>query len=254
MTLNGQSGTAERRAAAPASIRGVLFDKDGTLFDFVASWRGIALEIIARLAPDAAAAAAMARLGGIDEAGNGLVPGSLIAAGANRAIAEAWAPFRPDLGIGGMEAALERLAAEQAASTPPPVPAAPDLRRLLSELAGAGLGLGVATNDSAAGAWRDLKATGIDDAFDLVLGYDSVEQPKPAPDVIDVFAAHLGITPAEVAMVGDSTHDLMTAHAAGAGLAIGVLTGPAEASDLEVLADYILPSIAELPALFAQQR
>ena len=50
-----------------------------------------------------------------------------------------------------------------------------------------------------------------------------------------------------MALVGDSTHDLHAARAAGA-VAIAVLTGPAPRHELEPHADYVVDTIAELPA------
>ncbi len=47
-------------------------------------------------------------------------------------------------------------------------------------------------------------------------------------------------------MVGDSLHDLHAARAAGM-VAIGVLTGMADAATLDQSADVVLGSIAELP-------
>ena len=53
--------------------------------------------------------------------------------------------------------------------------------------------------------------------------------------------------PEEVAMVGDNRHDLEMARAAGAGAAIGVLTGNSSFDDLSPLADAVIRSIADLP-------
>ena len=54
------------------------------------------------------------------------------------------------------------------------------------------------------------------------------------------------LKPSEVAMIGDSTHDLIAAKKAGL-YAIGVLTGVAKRSELELYADKILKSIKDLP-------
>jgi phosphoglycolate phosphatase len=48
--------------------------------------------------------------------------------------------------------------------------------------------------------------------------------------------------------VGDSTHDLHAARAAGA-VAIAVLSGPATREDLADHADHIIDTIDDLPAL-----
>jgi phosphoglycolate phosphatase len=50
-------------------------------------------------------------------------------------------------------------------------------------------------------------------------------------------------------MVGDNPHDMETAHDAGAGLAIGVLSGNSAADHLAPLADHVIGNITELPAL-----
>jgi phosphoglycolate phosphatase len=49
-------------------------------------------------------------------------------------------------------------------------------------------------------------------------------------------------------MVGDNRHDLEMARAAGAGLAVGVLSGTGSRKTLGGLADVILESVADLPA------
>ena len=57
----------------------------------------------------------------------------------------------------------------------------------------------------------------------------------------------MGLAPARVVMVGDSTHDLIAGRAAGM-QTVGVLTGPASRADLGKLADAVLPDIGHLPA------
>ena len=61
------------------------------------------------------------------------------------------------------------------------------------------------------------------------------------------FCEHAGLEPAAVAMVGDSAHDLDAGRAAGAGLLVGVLTGPATRADLQPMADVVLDDISHLP-------
>ncbi|MEL6766561.1 MAG: HAD family hydrolase [Pseudomonadota bacterium] len=233
-----------------AQIEAVLFDKDGTLFDFAGTWRQVTIEIIEALAPDRATAEEMARLGGFDLASGTYAPGSIIVAGSADDLAALWSPLRPDLGAEGLAGEIERMSLEAAANPNILAPAVPDLGALLGGLSARGLALGVATNDSAAGAERQLAAAGVLGAFGFIAGYDSVKRPKPAPDMILAFAEAHDIAPSALAMVGDSTHDLSAARAAGAGLAIGVLTGPAGEADLAPFADHILPTIGGLPVLF----
>ena len=61
------------------------------------------------------------------------------------------------------------------------------------------------------------------------------------------FAAHIGAPPSDVVMIGDSTHDLHAATAAGM-IRVGVLTGMADEAELAPHADIVLPHIGHLPA------
>ncbi len=60
--------------------------------------------------------------------------------------------------------------------------------------------------------------------------------------------ADLAVAPDRTAVVGDSAADLQMARAAGARLAIGVLTGVGDRADLAPHADQLIDSIAELAA------
>lgn len=230
-------------------IEAVLFDKDGTLFDFAGTWRGMVDRIIDDLAPDPAIADLLAKSGGYDRASGRFVPGSVIVAGAVGEVALAWAPHLPGHNVAALAAYIDTACLEAAKDPAMLAPASRDLPALLAALAERGLTLGVATNDSEAGAEQQLSAAGVLSAFSFVAGFDSVAKPKPAPDAILAFAEHAGVPAERVMMVGDSRHDLEAARAAGAGHTVGVLTGPAVADDLAALADHILPSIDHLPAL-----
>ena len=92
-----------------------------------------------------------------------------------------------------------------------------------------------------------LSGVGAAEYLPHIFGYDSVARPKPAGDIVHAFAAAIGASPAEVVVVGDNLHDLDMARAAGAGAAIGVLTGNSGPEDLAPHADAVLASIRDLP-------
>ncbi|ETX28376.1 HAD family hydrolase [Roseivivax isoporae] len=222
-------------------IEAILFDKDGTLFDFAATWNAWADALLARLAgPDRGRAEALAAAIGFDRATCRFLPESPVIAGTTREAALRLLPHLPDARLERLEALLVAEAARA-----PQVPAVP-LAPLLDALAARGLRLGVATNDAAAAARAHLDAAGVADRFDFVAGYDSGFGGKPAPGQLLAFADAVGIPPARIAMVGDSLHDLHAARAAGM-TALAVLTGPATAADLQDAADAVLPHIGGLP-------
>lgn len=227
-------------------IRGLLFDKDGTLFDFAATWVVVTETVLAALSPDPEKRAGMARAVGYDAAARRFAPGSAIVAGTIDDIAGLWAPFRPDLGAEMIAQITGRLT-DEAVAKGALVPVMPDLGGFLGELRERGYLVGVATNDDEAAARQQLGLAGVLDRIDFLAGADSGHGAKPGPGMLLGFARATGIAPAEVAVIGDSLHDM--AMAEGAGLRIGVLTGPAGAEELAAAADMVIDSIADLPEM-----
>ena len=89
-----------------------------------------------------------------------------------------------------------------------------------------GFRLGIATNDAEASAKAQCGRLGLTPFLDFVAGYDSGHGGKPDPGMVLGFARHIGAQPSDIALVGDSVHDLEAARAAGA-ISIAVLSGPA---------------------------
>jgi len=223
-------------------LDGLLFDKDGTLFDFHATWSVWAAGVIEHLAEgDADRRAALAEAMDFDLRAGRFRPTSPIIAGTNREAAECVARGLGREDITAIEALLMTMAAE--APLMPPVPLAP----LLEGLRGQGLTLGVMTNDSEAVAHAHLRAAGVEGLFDFVAGFDSGYGAKPEPGPLLAFARAHGLAPGRVAMVGDSTHDLLAGRAAGM-QTLAVLTGAVGAADLSPFADHVLEHIGEIPA------
>ncbi|WP_181151973.1 MULTISPECIES: HAD family hydrolase [unclassified Arthrobacter] len=106
----------------------------------------------------------------------------------------------------------------------------PGMRRSLEALA-ADHRLGVATSKVLHSAEEILTAAGLREYFVVVLGADSVANPKPAPDMALLAASHLGVSPGSCSVVGDSVHDMQMAVSAGMG-AIGVTWGVDTPHDL----------------------
>lgn len=78
-----------------------------------------------------------------------------------------------------------------------------------------GFTLAVATSKFYASADALLKAAGLRDHFSMVVGADQVKQPKPNPEMGLMILRTLGIPAERAVMVGDTTHDLLMAKAAG---------------------------------------
>lgn len=225
-----------------ADIRGVLFDKDGTLFDFNATWGAFCDRMLNRLAgDDEALKDRLADAVGYDRTEQQFRSGSLIVSASAGEVDSTWAELVPALSPSEVEA-MTRQEMQNL-----PVSPVCDLTALMQQLHNAGMRVGVATNDYELGATQQLSKVNALDAFDFVCGSDSGSGRKPEPGMINAFCEKMGLVPAQVAFVGDSIHDLLCGQNAGVGQRIGVLTGPADKSELEELASVVLNSIGDLP-------
>ena len=226
------------------NVKGVLFDKDGTLFDFQKTWNAWSAQMIEHFsAGDAGRRNAIADAVGFDLARQAFDLDSIVIAGTNRQVAECVSAVLPDQNVDEVEDFL--MQSSLTATVSEATPLVPFFQRLK----GNDLKIGVMTNDTEAGARAHLDTVGALDLLDFVVGFDSGFGAKPAPGPLLAFAKAMGLSQDQVVMVGDSTHDLIAGRAAGMHT-IGVLTGLAPRSDLAPYADTILPDISHIPAHF----
>lgn len=231
------------------SIAAVLFDKDGTLIDFDGTWGPAFLAIIHALAGGEEAlvrAQAEALHFSLEE--KRFRPTSPIIAGSSAQYGQMWGEAIGRSDFAALKSEIDALSAVESLKALAPIGRPLEA---LEALRAQGLRLGVATNDSEASARRHVEALGLLLHIEFIAGYDSGHGGKPEPGMVLAFAKQLGIAPNEVAMVGDSIHDLHAARAAGA-LAVAVLTGPAIREELEPHADHVVDDISALPAFFAR--
>ncbi len=91
----------------------------------------------------------------------------------------------------------------------------PGVREGLQRLREHGLSLAVVTGKAQDGAESSVRGAGLSELFEVVLGYTSVPNPKPAPDLALEALRRLGQRAADAVVVGDATHDLTMAKRAG---------------------------------------
>ncbi|MHA7773832.1 HAD family hydrolase [Roseibium sp. M-1] len=230
-------------------IRGVLFDKDGTLLHFEETW-GRNNRTAALMAADGDSDLAQSLLvaAGVDPETGRTRSGSVLAAGNSSEIADLWAAIGSPLPRDQLVRELDVIfgTSMQSAS------AIEGTAMLLEHLKASGLKLGVASSDSETAIRVFLETTGLAHHFDFVTGYDTGHGHKPEPGMLDAFCRACGLPSGSVAVVGDNPQDMIMARRGQAGLAVGVLTGTGSEEELRMLADVVLADITLLAALLGR--
>ncbi|SFJ40666.1 phosphoglycolate phosphatase [Paenibacillus sp. UNC496MF] len=238
-----------RAAGAEVPVQAILFDKDGTLLDFVYTWGNWSEQLLARFSHELEARKLRPievdsdTLWGTRRSADGEIrdydrngPLAMGTVGELLAVLT-WQGYRS--GLSWAEAkvlarecatyANERLA--QARTVKP----LEGVAAFLAQCRRAGLALGVVTADETETALEHLDWLGFGHYFDVCVGADQTERGKPFPDMVELACGKLGLPCSRVAVIGDTNGDMRMAKAAGAALAIGI-AGPAGA-DAELLAD-----------------
>jgi phosphoglycolate phosphatase len=97
----------------------------------------------------------------------------------------------------------------------------PGMLELLHGLQASGMPLAVATGKTRVGLERSFELTRTRHLFATSRCADESE-PKPAPRMVLEICAELGVSPSSTLVIGDTTHDIFMARAAGASaLAVG---------------------------------
>ena len=225
-------------------IKGLLFDKDATLLDFEKTWGTWSLEYLSGLADgDAALLGRLAEAVQFDLEAMTFAPTSPVIAGTPEEGVDLILPLLPAWDRDALLAhSNDTAAAAQAHEIVPLDPLLSQLKPLAK--------LGIATNDSAEAARRHMRSLGVLTQFDAIIGSDSGFGGKPAPGMCLAFLSQLGLEPDQVAMVGDSLHDMFAGRAAGM-VCVGVTSGFAAHGDLAPHADVVLPDVSHIPKWLA---
>ncbi|MET0445881.1 MAG: HAD family hydrolase [Pseudorhodoplanes sp.] len=232
-----------------AAIKGILFDKDGTLLDYDASWLPVNREL-ARIAAgdDPALADRLLLACGMDPVTGHVVADSLLAAGNTRQISQGLVAAGSRCDVDDLTRRLDALFSGAAEFAVPVT----DLGAFFRRLRARGYRLGVASSDNQTSIRETARRFGFLDCLDYIAGYDSGFGVKPEPGMVLGFCAATGLSPDQVAMVGDNNHDLHMGRNAGVSLNIGVLTGTGSVDSLSKAADFCLDDITRLERLLPE--
>ena len=247
--INRDQRQIQTSSHQPAEIRGILFDKDGTLVDFDLTWIPAyfkALDVFCLDQPDDDLRQRCLTAAGYDLTNNCTIPNSPLAVEGADDIAAIWLQVAGQPNHADRIAGLVAIMEQAAADSPAPLF---DVAALFADLAARDLVLGIATMDAEWVARRTLEHLQAAEHVTYYAGYDSGFGRKPGPGMVSRFCDDSGLRPEQVMVVGDNLHDLHMARAAGAGLAVGVCSGVATAPDLASDADHVIADAREVTGL-----
>lgn len=229
-------------------VRAILFDKDGTLLDFIGLWGSwsellignIVMQLQEQYKINASPEFLMIMLGISCDEGGKVVDydrAGLLSTGTNVQVKAQLTEHIRDLGLPAKEA--ERCMDECIRRTNGeidmlrPVQARYRLVDFLDQCTSRKLPMAVVTADDTEDAIKHLEWLGIRHYFREVIGSDAVLRGKPHPDLVELACERLGISPANAAILGDTEHDMRMGRAAGAAVTIAVL--PEESTEADVI-------------------
>ncbi|MFJ2839005.1 MULTISPECIES: phosphonatase-like hydrolase [Nocardia] len=129
-----------------------------------------------------------------------------------------------------------------------PIPGAVEA---ITAVRAAGVRVALTTGFSRGTQDKLLAVLGWADLADLTLAPSDAGRGRPYPDMVLTAALRLGVDAVDrIAVLGDTTSDIATGLAAGAGIVAGTLTGAHTADQLRAAgATHVVASVADFPAL-----
>lgn len=234
-------------------IKGILFDKDGTLIDFFEAWGKTIQPVISKLLDeakitnkDALLKKILNHIGVYDsyidpEGSFAWKPYEQIA----QDIAKLMEKEQMDSSMSTTDiynCLTDFFWQEQSSQA---VPQLANLKELMADLNQMGLYTGIATTDEYEATLQCTDTCGIKDNISFY-GTAGRNMPiKPDEKLLLQAADSWKIHPQEIMVVGDTPNDMRFAKNGNA-IAVGVLSGTGRKKDLEQMADYLIPSIKDL--------
>lgn len=236
-------------------FKGIIFDKDGTLFDYYRVWKPVfsrhadrMLEEFGRTGDTQLRSKLLSILGMTD---TGINPDGLIFSHNGVTMLARLFVFslQNHLPYRRLIQLLTQGYYDSKDDLQHSLVATDDRQRLLplfNALKDSGYFIGVVTSDNKDSTQVCLDHYQLNEFVDMISTYDDHFKTKPHPESFRAFCSRFSLRPEEVVMVGDAPVDMKYAKNSNAGYTIGVMTGSGNRKGLEKCADVIYPSILEL--------
>ncbi len=229
-------------------IKGILFDKDGTLLEFDRTWRPIANQVVEEVAKYYNFQDKIALKESIGLFENRIDPAGSLSAGTNKDVALDMFEVlkKEDIIITDQDHIRWSTQVFNKVAASLPFYPVDGVLETIKQFKKSGYIIGLSTADSVENANLFLEKTGLDLYFDYIGADDGIISPKPAPDYMVNFCNHYALKPSEVAVVGDTMADMNFGINSGAGLIVGVLSGTGTRSLLGDSANIVIDSVKDL--------
>ena len=248
-------------------IKGIIFDKDGTLFDYGKVWGPVVRDAIysglqSINIPDdkkKECAYAFMRVLGVDADGNTYPDGIIFRH--DRLIAAFFRVLAVPLHYHinpvkvGMLFRIFLSKDEKGIAKRISTMEFPGVADVFQEADRRGYRMGIVTNDSTVSTKLFLDRMGISQYIVFLRTKDSHVKAKPNPEALREFCQENGLESSEVAIIGDTLVDMEFAHQGKAGYRIAVLTGSGDLERLRKNADAVYPTLHDVlkdPVLFPE--
>ncbi|WP_379133274.1 HAD family hydrolase [Paenibacillus sp. sgz500958] len=240
------------------SCKGILFDKDGTLLDFIALWGTWAENVLSGInvaLTDIGSRHLMdgTKLLGTVHNAAGQVTGYDPAGPLSMATMEetygllAWQLYYAGMPWNEALTTVREISRQAMAEVRERrgALALPGLLDFLQQCAGASVKLGVVTSDESTTTVEHLDWLGLSGVLGSVITRDKVSRGKPSPDMAELACRELGLTPGETVLIGDSNADMQMGKNAGLCLTVGITSSSGSSSHL-LDADVVITDYTEL--------
>ncbi|MNZ33047.1 Pyrophosphatase PpaX [compost metagenome] len=241
------------------SCRGILFDKDGTLLNFMDMWGTWADKLVQLIEGQLSIMKAAPRENvsnwlGLVYNKQGIVIGydktGPLAMGTEEEVTALLAWRFYNAGMPWNEAVvkvreLNALAMIEVERCRPAHPL-PGLHDFLVSCSRAGIALGIVTSDTTAETLKHLEWMGLRNYFCSIVGRDRVGKGKPDPEMVTLALREMRTSTEDCILIGDSNGDMIMARRAGLRAAIGIAGDIASGEEYLLDADYIVTGYSEL--------
>lgn len=225
-------------------IKGILFDKDGTLLKFDELWSEATKKVIPEFLNEIGILTDEENISKAVKA-----VGKSIAAmtyfDMTKAILKCFGIKTNQKKIQGYSKKLEKLYFEEVTKSTANIIPTANLHKLFNWIFEKKIIVGLATADTRQTAVKCLDRLGIISFFSYIGSDDGRLKPKPSSDIIEDFKNKFGINSDEIMVVGDTVTDMQFAKNGGA-VAVGVLSGVGKEEELKKNADFILDNAEQL--------